>query len=381
LSSVFRSTVRALSQKGLGVVDHPDGRVFFVRGTWPGDVGSFAIEDSATDYSEASLLELQTPSSERNEIICAHRGTVPGKCGGCPWMMASYDSQLRFKTQRLKHCLDKRRIQLSSETLRDILPSPHILGYRNRAQLKTDGQVLGYVSEGTRVIAPIADCLILTPPTRQLLQTLRESLPREDMLPTEGHPWCFVDIDDDMGPEEVTINRRRPFKQGNDQQNERMRQWVADKFSQLPLHWPVIDLCCGSGNFTEVLSNLGFTNILAVEVQGVALKKLAAKNLPGVRILELDINEQGAWSKIARWQPHARAMLVDPPRQGLVRRRGLFKYLDSLQELFYISCEAETFARDAEDILKHGWQFNEVTPLDLFPHTPHVEVLGHLSKK
>src|SRR5690606_39220648 len=122
----------------------------------------------------------------------------------------------------------------------------------------------------------------------------------------------------------------------------RMRQWVREKFSILPLHYPVIDLFCGSGNFTEVLSEMGFTNILAVEVQGVALEQLRKKNLPGVRILELDVNQKGSWAQIARYQPHAKAILVDPPREGMEKRRGLHKYLDNLEWLFYISCELDT---------------------------------------
>ncbi|MCB0384585.1 MAG: hypothetical protein KDD43_04260, partial [Bdellovibrionales bacterium] len=39
----FEARVRDLTPKGLGVIDHPDGRVVFVPGVWPGDVGLFRL--------------------------------------------------------------------------------------------------------------------------------------------------------------------------------------------------------------------------------------------------------------------------------------------------------------------------------------------------
>lgn len=378
MSIRFSAKVRDLSHKGLGVIDHPDGRVFFVRGVWPGDEGEFEVLDGALRYDEAKLIAISTLSPDRVPVSCPYRGSEPGTCGGCTWMMGSYETQLRFKVKRLEHSLEKRGVRLSSDILRSIIPSPKQLQYRNRAQFKTDGKKLGYVSEGSNVFAPVNECLILNEKLEYLFHQVRESLPRNDLMPGEGHQWSYIDLDDELLFENVKANRRRPFRQGNTLQNQRMKEWVAEKFKQLPTHFPVIDLFCGSGNFTEVLSELGFTNILAVEVQGVALEQLKARHLPGVRILELDVTQKGSWAQVARHQPHAKAMLVDPPREGIVKRRNFQRYLDNLQHLFYISCELDTFARDTEDLLRKGWELKELTPLDLFPHTPHVEMLSEL---
>lgn len=373
---LFEATVRDLSHKGLGVVDHPDGRVFFVRGVWPGDKAVFEVEENALKYAEARLHKLLQTSPDRIEVFCQHRGPEAGKCGGCPWMIARYSSQLEFKTKRLLHALEKRRVSLVSTTINPIIASPQILGYRNRIQLKTNGEEIGFVSEGTSTLAPVENCHILNPGLHQLFHEIRGSLPREDYLPGEGYKWNYIDIDDDMLSSEVVLNRRRPFKQGNTEQNEAMKKWVREKFSTLPRHWPVIDLFCGSGNFTGEISEIGFDNILAIEVQGRAIENLQNKKLSGVRVLPADLMEKGAWAKVARVQPHARALLLDPPREGLERRRGFFKYFDNLEYVFYISCELDTFARDAADFIAHGFSLQEITPIDLFPHTPHVEILS-----
>lgn len=377
---IFKATVRDLSHKGLGVVDHPDGRTFFSRGTWPGDEGEFEIPSDAKKYDEAKLLKIISPSKDRIEIKCKHRGSAPGKCGGCPWMMASYESQLHFKEKRLLHALQKRGIKLNSEVLKNIAPSPVVDNYRNRVQLKTDGKNLGYVSEGSSTFAPVEDCLVMNPKLNALFHELKKTLPRPDLAPTGDFKWSYIDLDDDMELSDLVVNRRRPFKQGNTDQNEVMKNWVREKFENLPRHFPVIDLFCGSGNFTEVLSEMGFDNILAVEVQGSAIEVLKNRNLKGVRVLSLDVTQKGSWALIAKAQPHARAILIDPPREGLEKRRGLYKYLDNLERIFYISCELDTYTRDIGDMMKNGWSPLEIIPLDLFPHTPHVEILSELVK-
>lgn len=380
MTETFHSVVRDLSHKGLGVIDHPDGRTFFVRGTWPGDEGTFEVSVTAKKYDEAKLVDLTKASGDRIEIRCRFRGFSPGKCGGCPWMMATYESQLKYKVKRLEHALKKRGLHLSQEDFHPVIPSPKTYGYRNRVQLKTSGHELGYVSEGSSVFAPVSECIIMNDPLTKIFSELKASLPQETLEPTGGHKWCFVDLDDDMKVNEIVANKRRPFRQGNTEQNEVMREWVRKKFEPLPRHYPVIDLFCGSGNFTEVLSLMGFTNILAVEVQGTALEALRAKELAGVRVLSLDVNQKGAWALIAKLQPHAKAILIDPPREGIDKRRGLYKYLDNLEKIFYISCELDTFSRDLSDITKNGWSVSEITPLDLFPHTPHIEILSELNK-
>lgn len=377
---LFTAKVRDLSHKGLGVIDHPDGRTFFVRGTWPGDEGEFEITDDAQKYDEAKLVRLLQPSPDRVEIKCEFRGFRPGQCGGCPWMMASYESQLHFKVKRLLHALQKRGVGIPEGVFKKIIGSPKQFSYRNRVQLKTNGDQLGYVSEGSSVFAPVEHCLIMNEPLQKLFREVKETLPRVDFRPTGDHNWSFLDLDDEMKIEELKLNKRRPFRQGNSEQNEVMKNWVREKFDSLPRHYPVIDLFCGSGNFTEVLSEMGFSNILAVEVQGSALDALKNKNLPGVRILGLDMNQKGSWAEVARYQPHAKALLLDPPREGIEKRRGLYKYLDNLERIFYISCELDTYSRDVGDILNNGWVIQEITPIDLFPHTPHVEVMSELSK-
>lgn len=69
------------------------------------------------------------------------------------------------------------------------------------------------------------------------------------------------------------------------------------------------------------------------------------------------------------------AAVVDPPRKG-VDERALQAMLDAkLPRLIYVSCNPETLLRDAQ-FLAPGLTLRQVTPVDMFPHTAHVECVA-----
>lgn len=375
----FRGEIRALSNKGLGVVDHPDGRIFFVRGGWIGEEGTFLVSDKAKSYSEVQVIEWHKSAPGQVEPACPHYGVEVGKCGGCPWMNRSYPTQLEAKETRLSFILAKNEI--TSKLRNPIIQSPQQYGYRNRAQFKTDGMQIGYVSEGTNILAPIRDCLILNDKMRESLKSLIQSLPKKDWKPTEGFPWSYLEVDDAMEFSEIIPNKRRPFRQGNSAQNEAMKSWIENKLKDYPEEWQVVEAFCGSGNFTEVISSAGHRDILAAEIRGSAIEELKRKAIPGVKVLEIDMNGKDVWQQISKGMPMAKILLIDPPREGVENRKEILKNLKKLEVIIYVSCELTTWARDVKDFIKEGWSVNEVTPLDLFPHTPHVELLSVLVKK
>ena len=75
----------------------------------------------------------------------------------------------------------------------------------------------------------------------------------------------------------------------------------------------------------------------------------------------------------------AKVAIVDPPRSGCHR-----DLLDSLirtapEKIVYVSCDPATLARDIKILCGQGYRFEEATPVDMFPHTGHVETVVLLS--
>jgi 23S rRNA (uracil1939-C5)-methyltransferase len=67
---------------------------------------------------------------------------------------------------------------------------------------------------------------------------------------------------------------------------------------------------------------------------------------------------------------------MDPPRAGvsMPALRSLLRMRP--REIVYVSCDAETFARDAKTLLEGGYAFSEFHLLDLFPQTFHTETIA-----
>jgi 23S rRNA (uracil1939-C5)-methyltransferase len=71
-------------------------------------------------------------------------------------------------------------------------------------------------------------------------------------------------------------------------------------------------------------------------------------------------------------------LLLDPPRSGaggkVMRRIGRSKP----EHIVYVSCNPYTFATDIRELEQFGYVLNVVQPVDLFPHTVHVECISQL---
>lgn len=136
----------------------------------------------------------------------------------------------------------------------------------------------------------------------------------------------------------------------------------------------ILDIYCGVGSIAIQLADLA-NNVIGIEVneKAVADAKVNARinNCHNCRFIAAKAenwiqNELDSNIKIA---------VVDPPRRGLDSK--LIKALneaDHLKSLIYVSCNPATLARDLA-FLSSSWKILKIQPLDLFPHTTHVETV------
>ena len=77
---------------------------------------------------------------------------------------------------------------------------------------------------------------------------------------------------------------------------------------------------------------------------------------------------------------HADVIVVDPPRKGC--EESLLQTIVDMQpeKVVYVSCDSATLARDVKFLRANGYELKDVTPVDQFPHTVHVETVVLLSK-
>ncbi|MBT5557291.1 MAG: class I SAM-dependent RNA methyltransferase [Halieaceae bacterium] len=364
----FSATVRDVSSDGKGIIEAPDGQVLFVAGVWPGEVLQLTRKRTGRDVT-VRVDEILEASPSRILPRCASHSA--GVCGGCPWMFVDYDAQVEQKHRRLERSL----LRLGHvEAKRDFAIAPRPFEYRNRAQFKSDGKALGYVARETHDIADIAECPILTPINNRKLRALRTALPNSAWTPSKKRQWTTIDIDDER--ERVMIDQRQPFRQGNSDQNTFIINWLKDCIFELDEVDSIVELFCGSGNFTKVLAETSASHIVAVEGDDASIAQLTAQGLRGVTGIRANLFSE---SDIRTLVPNVNGRLgvvLDPPREGLKERAALTTLFSNARWVVYIACDLATWERDCGFLSECGLSPQEARGLDMFPQTPHMEILS-----
>ncbi|WP_075186327.1 class I SAM-dependent RNA methyltransferase [Teredinibacter haidensis] len=373
VGKTFSGVVKDLASDGRGVVTHPQGRTFFVPGVWLGETGEFRIAGlkGRIGFAEVITLEESSRHTKRVDAPCPHHG----HCGGCPWQFIEYGEQLAAKQARVEQAM--RRLGCDSKVL-PIIPSSKSLAYRNRAQLKTDGNNIGYMAVNSNRLVGVESCPILSEKNQSTLAGLLAQLPNRQWKPEGKHKWITLDIDESVDAETASINSRLPFQQGNSEQNKKMCDWLSAGLGRLEEGKTVLELFCGSGNLTEVIARSGAKQVFAVEVVEAAVDQLKHKKLEMVLPIICNLfSEQGAESLLPLVK-QAEVLVLDPPREGLKISSPLFSRRSAIRSVFYISCDLATFGRDLAEFIKNGFRLKDVQPLDMFPHTPHIELMAEL---
>ncbi|MEY4589483.1 MAG: hypothetical protein RL497_1559 [Pseudomonadota bacterium] len=369
----FTATVRAFTSEGSGVVDHPSGRVVFVPGVWVGEQIEAKITQIKSQFALGELVQVIIPHPNRRIAPCPYSGPGAKQCGGCPWQFMPYGEQLDAKQQRVAQAVQRLD---ASVNLHPIAPSPNEFNYRNRAQLKSLGHQLGFIAGASHRLVEIEECLLLTPACAEQLHQVQAQVKSQPHTAQRKQPWITWDINE----HEFRANQRLPFAQGNSAQNSYMQQWLSEQLNTGNHEDCVLELFAGSGNFTQIIARAGFKFIHAVDVVEEAINNLNQQNLPGVTTQVVDIFKEGNLAQlIKRLKPSM--VVLDPPRDGLKTVAELQAKKTPINTLLYISCDLATFIRDANALNKQGFRLTHVQPLDMFPHTPHLELLTRFERR
>jgi 23S rRNA (uracil1939-C5)-methyltransferase len=379
-----RLTIQSLNNSGQGMARHPeDGTPLFFEGLWPGDEIEINLLPASVGVdAQVNIVAKNLNSGVRQDVSCPYHGHQTDSCRGCPWLAIRYSEQLKEKHRKLQFWLKRVGLENEARELAPMIPSEQQTGYRNRAQFKTDGDVVGYVAKGIKQIIPIQQCLALNEKCQSLLREFAGQLPSPHFHPQPGHSWNFFEIDDDMKDiSEIQLNKPRPFKQANTQMNRTMRLWLEAGLAKLDRGLPVLELFCGDGNFTQVAAGLGFSSITAVESAPEALARLRERELRGVVPVLSNLYRPEGIYQITDEKNDYPILLANPSYQGLLHRDLYFKKLPALHHFFYIACNPEKMTHDLAALKKKGWKIESIVAVDLFPNTPHFETMAYLKKE
>jgi 23S rRNA (uracil1939-C5)-methyltransferase len=173
----------------------------------------------------------------------------------------------------------------------------------------------------------------------------------------------------------------KSFYQINPIQTEKLYN-KAMEFAQLDKKTRVIDAYCGIGTIGLVAAKT------AGEVIGVELNTDAVKDANSnckrneMKNAKFYCADAGDFMEaLAAEGESADVVFMDPPRAGSSK-----KFIESLSKMapkrvVYISCNPETLARDLQLLTKKGYEVKAIQPVDMFPHTNHIECVCSLERK
>ena len=358
-----------------------------------------------------------------------------GKCGGCPWFDLEYAAQLEQKKQKINQTL---------ESDIEVIPCPELFYYRNRMDFAfgPNGE-FGLKETGHwDQVVDLDQCYLLSEQASEVMQhirswakdsglsgwdqrkgkgMLRHCVIREGkntnermvmiitsqglddkhvdslrnvlsdlctsivlginneksdvsragtIIPVHGNPWL-----------EETINGYRyrihpnSFFQTNSVMAAKLQDTVKEFCGDLK-DKTLLDLFCGSGFFSVAFANDCKRTVgIELDPSGIENARTNAE-LNNIANVEYHVSEAEKfdWAGI---KPNV--VIVDPPRSGTH-----YKVLDTLRSalpdrIVYISCNYERFAKELPALTRH-YKISKMQALDLFPHTPHVELVTLFEK-
>lgn len=187
------------------------------------------------------------------------------------------------------------------------------------------------------------------------------------------------EIEDQLS--EVTFNiSDQSFYQINSHQTEKLYQQALD-YAQLTGDEIVLDTYCGIGTIAIYMAE-NARHVYGVEVVPSAIND-ANQNATKNQLENTTFVCGKAEEVILKWKAEGirpDVVMVDPPRKGCDET-----FLETILELnpkriVYISCNPSTQQRDAH-ILNHQYDLKEITPVDMFPQTTHIETVALFERK
>lgn len=156
----------------------------------------------------------------------------------------------------------------------------------------------------------------------------------------------------------------------------------AMEFAELTGKETVIDAYCGIGTIGMVAAK-NAEQVLGVEVNRDAVRD-ARENakLNRVKNIRFVCADAGDFMvDMANAGEHCDVLFMDPPRAGSDTAFLSCALTLAPRRIVYVSCNPETLARDLNFLTKRGYRAEKIQPVDMFPHTDHVETVCLLTRE
>ncbi|MGM5053803.1 class I SAM-dependent RNA methyltransferase [Rhizobium sp. 814_E9_N1_1] len=410
-------TIEKLGAQGDGIASSAGGPVY-VPFSLPGETVAIARVKS-----QGTIMSITAPSPDRQEPPCRHFGPdgVNGTCGGCTLQHMADAPYRAFKRQLVIDALKSKGL---TPEVGEVVPARP--GERRRvvfAARKTEKDMLvGFNQAESHHIVAIEECPISSagiiarlPAIRAIAASLATSAEpfRVAVLETLSGLDISVDevkklsdpqrrkaIETALGLRgiarvslngEILVEPSKPmvefggvqvspppgsFTQATKPAEEAMAELVIAHAGKAKR---IADLFAGSGTFSLRLARIGRVHAVEAEAKALAALDHAARNTQGLKPVTVEKRDLFRRPLMTQEFKPYDAVVFDPPRAGAeFQCQELAR--SAVKKIVAVSCNPLTLARDLAILVEGGYRITQVTPIDQFLWTSHVEVVATLEK-
>ncbi len=385
-------------------------------------------------YAVAEVVAITARSPFRAQPFCP----VFGTCGGCQVQHMTYPAQLGWKQDVVKNAL-QRIGGFNDVPIRDPIGMINPRAYRNKMSLVVSSGILGFYKQRSHDLVPIDGCPIVMPQlnahigklndmlaepstaaaiaqTRHIVERTAKATEQTVVTFTTAQPSAelaasaptllrrlpgAVGITNsfDLSSENAIVGRKHRVLAGAAQIEEQIAgvryRVSAGSFFQvnveivarifefmrpgLDVPRKIVDLYSGAGTFSLFFAKLG-SEVVGVEESPQAIaeaqENATINDLSGsVRFLSARVETAVRRGEVRAALSEAQIVFLDPPRKGSddVTLGALAE--SGVPNIWYLSCDPATLARDLKFLSAKGYRLGVVQPFDMFPHTGHIETL------
>ncbi len=412
-----RLTVRieTIGSGGDGVA-RIDGETIYTPLTAPGDL---AVIEATGDRGR--LIELTKESPLRADPPCRHYGL----CGGCALQHLAREEELRWKRRQVELALQRAGVETE---VRAVIAAPATSRRRATFAAKRAGRtlLLGFNERRSTRIANLEACVVLAPALAAHLEALRDIAA---LIPSPEFDLAVTHCDNglDINAADRKLSARAvteaPGLAAAMRAAGALRLCVngeialalaepAVSFDGVTVNPPpgaflqasregeaallgivraavggarkIADLFSGCGTFTLPIARSA--SVFAVDSDAPAIDALkraaGSAQRSGLQITPVRAEARDLFERplSAKELKNVDAVIFDPPRAGAAAQASEIAR-SGVPTVAGVSCNPATFARDASLLVAGGYRLLQVTPVDQFVYSPHVELVGVFAKR
>ncbi len=364
--------IEKIVHNGYGLA-RDNNKTYFIPYTLPDEVVNVKIIKSKKNIDFGIPEKIIKESEHRVKPKCKYFRD----CGGCDFQHIDYNKQVKIKEEIIKEFFHNNGIKIENPV--KFIPSPEPYHYRINVHLHVLNNQAGYFKKNTKILIPIDECSVLKENIVKFINSNDQFNNISSLIiKSDNSNNISSNIRENklkFSIDDLNINYDyRCFFQTN---QFLIKSWLdiisgyAEPFNKKR----IIELYCGVGIISLYLSKqFDIKKITGIDRDNTSINfakiNREKNNLNRVKF------KAGKAEKLINDFDYASIVIFNPPRRGIDRSLLLKTLKLNPEAVIYSSCEISTFVRDLKIIVSNGYEFRELTGLDIFPQTYHFEIVG-----